>query len=175
MGTIFLVKCLLTLDCSRAGAVPATHQNFPCPAFFSAPDPTHYCEYIYYHMTTPHQPSLEAKDFWGSGAVTTETKYSWGPHVYELLLPRTSIPEDPMCIAVTTKDKYSWGPHVYSCYYWGQVFLRTPYGWDVTEDPMCTEDKYSWGPHVYSCYTIIIYQHCSYSYVYTFIHIYYEL
>ena len=27
------------------------------------PDPTHYREYIYYHMTTPYQPSQEAQDF----------------------------------------------------------------------------------------------------------------
>ena len=40
--------------------------NFPCPALFSVPDPTHYREYIYYHMTTPYQPSQEAQDFWRS-------------------------------------------------------------------------------------------------------------
>ena len=44
-------KCLLTPDCSRADA-----------AFFPSPDPTHYHEYIYYRMTTPHQPSQEAQD-----------------------------------------------------------------------------------------------------------------
>ena len=51
---ILLMKCLLTPDCSRVGAVPATQRTSPDPAFFSAPDPTHR-EYIYYHMTTPHQ------------------------------------------------------------------------------------------------------------------------
>ena len=30
-------KCLLTPNCSRAGAVPATYQTW-CPAFFSAPE-----------------------------------------------------------------------------------------------------------------------------------------
>ena len=38
--------------------------NFPWhPALLSAPDPTHYREYIYYHMTTSYQPSQEAQDF----------------------------------------------------------------------------------------------------------------
>ena len=59
---IFLM-CLLTPDCSRAGAVPVTQRTSSDPAFFSAPDPTHYHEYIYYHMTTPHQPSQEAQHF----------------------------------------------------------------------------------------------------------------
>ena len=54
------MKCPLTPDCSRAGGVPATQRN---PALFSTPDPTHYREYIYYHMTTPYQPSQEAQDF----------------------------------------------------------------------------------------------------------------
>ena len=54
---IHLMKCLLTPDCSRAGTVPATQRTSPDPAFSSAPDPTHYHEYIYYHMTTPHQAS----------------------------------------------------------------------------------------------------------------------
>ena len=58
-----LMKCLLTPDCSRADAVPATQQTSPDPAFFSAAAPAHYREYIYYHMTTPHQPSQEAQDF----------------------------------------------------------------------------------------------------------------
>ena len=60
---ILLMKCLLSPDCSRAGAVPATQQTSPDPALFSAPGPTHYREYIYYYMTTPHQPSQEAQDF----------------------------------------------------------------------------------------------------------------
>ena len=47
------MKCPLTPDCSRAGAVPATQRTSSDPALFSAPDPTHYREYIYYHMTTP--------------------------------------------------------------------------------------------------------------------------
>ena len=51
------MKCPLTPDCSRAGAVSATQRTSPDPALFSAPDPTHYREYIYYHMTTPYQPS----------------------------------------------------------------------------------------------------------------------
>ena len=57
------MKCPLTPDCSRAGAVPATQRTSADPALISAPDPTHYREYIYYHMTTPYQPSLEAQDF----------------------------------------------------------------------------------------------------------------
>ena len=60
---ILLMKCLLTPDCSRAGAVPATQRTSPDPAFFSAPGPTHYREYIYYHVTTPLQPSQDAQDF----------------------------------------------------------------------------------------------------------------
>ena len=52
---ILLMQCPLTPDYSRAGAVPATQRTSHDPAFFSAPDPTHYREYIYYHMTTPHQ------------------------------------------------------------------------------------------------------------------------
>ena len=56
------MNCLLTPDCSRAGAAPATQRTSPDPAFFSYPDLTHYREYIYYHMTTP-QPSQEAQDF----------------------------------------------------------------------------------------------------------------
>ena len=59
---ILLMKCLLTPDCTRAGTVPATLRTSPDPAFFSAPDHTHYPEYIYYNMTTPH-PSQEAQDF----------------------------------------------------------------------------------------------------------------
>ena len=54
------MKCPLTLDCSRAGTVPATQRTSSDPALFSAPDPTHYREYIYYHLTTPYQPSQEA-------------------------------------------------------------------------------------------------------------------
>ena len=57
------MKCPLTPDCSGAGAVPATQRSSSDPALFSAPDPTHYREYIYYHMTTPYQPSQEAQDF----------------------------------------------------------------------------------------------------------------
>ena len=60
---IILIKCPLTQDCSRAGTVPATQRTSSDPALFSAPDPTHYREYIYYHMTTPYQPSQEAQDF----------------------------------------------------------------------------------------------------------------
>ena len=60
---IILMKCPLTSDCSRAGAVPATQRTSPDPALFSAPDPTHYREYIYYHMTSPYQPSQETQDF----------------------------------------------------------------------------------------------------------------
>ena len=63
------MKCPLTPDCSRAGAVPATQRTSPDPALFSAPDPTHYREYIYYHMTTPYQPSQEAQDFGRSANV----------------------------------------------------------------------------------------------------------
>ena len=43
---ILLMKCLLTPDCNRAGAVPATQRTSHDPAFFSAPDPTHYREYF---------------------------------------------------------------------------------------------------------------------------------
>ena len=42
---ILLMKYFLTPDCSRAVAVPATQQTSPDPAFFSAPDSTHYREY----------------------------------------------------------------------------------------------------------------------------------
>ena len=54
------MKCPLTPDCSRAGAVPATQRTSSDPALFSAPDPTHYREF-YYHMTTSYQPSQEAQ------------------------------------------------------------------------------------------------------------------
>ena len=54
------MKCPLTPDCSRAGAVPATQRTSSDPALFSAPDPTHYREF-YYHTTTPYQPSQEAQ------------------------------------------------------------------------------------------------------------------
>ena len=55
------------MDCSRAGAVPATQRTSPDPDVFSAPDPTRYREYICYHMTTPQQPCQEAQDFGRSG------------------------------------------------------------------------------------------------------------
>ena len=42
---ILLMKCPLTPDYSRAGAVPATQRTSPNPALFSAPDPTHYREW----------------------------------------------------------------------------------------------------------------------------------
>ena len=45
---ILLIKCHLTPDCSRAGTVPATQRTSSDLAFFSAPDPTFYHEYIYY-------------------------------------------------------------------------------------------------------------------------------
>ena len=57
------MKCPLTSDCSRAGAVPATQRTSSDPALFSAPDPTHYREYIYYHMTTPYQPKSGSPRF----------------------------------------------------------------------------------------------------------------
>ena len=84
------MKYPLTPDCSRAGAVPATQRTSSDPALFSAPDPTHYREYIYYHMTPPYLPSQEAQDFWrsapdpyqnlkaGSGNETTRADTSLG-------------------------------------------------------------------------------------------------
>ena len=67
------MKCLRTLDCSRAGIVPATQQTSPDPAFFSAPYHTHYREYIYYRIT-PHQSSQEAQNFGRS----MPDPYPWG-------------------------------------------------------------------------------------------------
>ena len=46
----------------QQSAVPAKLQTSPDPAFFSPSDPTHYRQYIYYHMTTPYQPSQEAQN-----------------------------------------------------------------------------------------------------------------
>ena len=64
MGLWFLsLKCPLTPDCSRAGAVPATQRTSPDPALFSAPDHTHYREYIYYHTTTPYQAKSASPRF----------------------------------------------------------------------------------------------------------------
>ena len=63
---------------SNAGLQQSTHCTcdiadlewvFPLtPALFSAPDPTHYHEYIYDHMTTPHQLKSASPRFWATYA-----------------------------------------------------------------------------------------------------------
>ena len=47
----------------RVGFSPQNQRYFQLQPSFSGPDPIHYHEYIYDHMTTPHHMSQQAQDF----------------------------------------------------------------------------------------------------------------